>query len=100
MTVPYIGDWGIYIRWPKQREDLRVANITISIREVGAYEHLAPGQLGVEYTDDGGVKLKAGMPGVSNWNKLPYIGGEDPIDDIAYTTPNDIASIFEGGVDQ
>jgi hypothetical protein len=33
--------------------------------------------LGVEYTNNGEVKLKAGMPNVSKWNELPYIGGGD-----------------------
>ena len=77
MTMPYIGEWGLYIRWPEQRENIGVANIKISIRQVDAYEELAPGQLGVEYTEDGKTKLKAGMPNISKWNELPYIIGED-----------------------
>ena len=74
MTVPFIGEWGLYIRWPEQREITKTADIKISIRQVGAYEELAPGQLGVEYTEDGQVKLKVGKPDISKWNELPYIG--------------------------
>lgn len=100
MTVPYIGEWGLYIRWPSQHENTGTANVKISIREVGAYEELAPGQLGVEYTEDGQVKLKAGMPNASKWNELPYIGSEKNTNEavkLSFATANDIASIFEGG---
>lgn len=76
MTVPYLGDWGIYMRWPEGREVTATARVKMSIRVKDEYEELAPGQLGVEYTKDGKVKLKAGMPNKSKWNELPYIGGE------------------------
>lgn len=76
MTVPYLGDWGIYMRWPEQRDTTAVARVKMSIRVKNAYEELAPGQLGIEYTDDGRVKLKAGMPNESKWNKLPYVAGD------------------------
>jgi hypothetical protein len=80
MTVPYIGEWGLYIRWPEQRVDAGTADIKISIRQVDAYEELAPGQLGVEYTEDGQVKLKAGMPNISKWDQLPYIRSGKAVD--------------------
>ena len=76
MTVPYLGDWGIYMRWPEERETTATARVKMSIRVKDAYEELAPGQLGVEYTDGGQARLKVGMPGISKWNNLPYIGGE------------------------
>ena len=78
MTIPYHGKWGLYMRWPEERTSLGIANVKLSIREVGAYEELEPGQLGVEYTEYGEVKLKAGKPGVYKWNLLPYIAGKEP----------------------
>ena len=73
MTVPYIGEWGLYIRWP-DKGTVEIATIKISIRESQAYEELEEGQLGLEYAGDGNVKIKAGIPGVSKWDELPYIG--------------------------
>ena len=77
MTVPYLGDWGIYMRWPEQRENVETARVKMSIRVKDAYEELAPGQLGIEYNDNGRVKLKAGMPHKFKWNELPYINAHD-----------------------
>ena len=79
MTVPYLGEWGIYMRWPEERETPAIARVKMSIRVKDAYEELVPGQLGVEYTEDGKVKLKAGMPGLNKWNELPYIGETNPL---------------------
>lgn len=94
MTIPYHGKWGLYMRWPEERASLGVANVKLSIREVDAYEELAPGQLGVEYTDDGKVKLKAGMPNESKWNELPYIGGEGSV---SFTDDGEGNVVIEGG---
>jgi hypothetical protein len=63
------------MRWPEARETTAVARVKMSIRVKDAYEELAPGQLGVEYTDDGQAKLKVGMPNEAKWDRLPYIGG-------------------------
>jgi hypothetical protein len=48
----------------------------MSLRENWLCEELEEGQLGLEYTSDGQVKLKAGLPGVKKWNELPYIGND------------------------
>jgi hypothetical protein len=47
----------------------------LSIKEIGECETLEPGQLGLEYTDSGKVRLKAGMPNTKKWNELPYLSG-------------------------
>lgn len=38
---------------------------------------LLKGEVGLEFLDNGKVKMKAG-DGVSTWGNLPYIGGDDP----------------------
>ena len=65
-----------FVKWPAEKVGaVKPVPIKIkaSFREVGAYEELEEGQLGLEYTKDGDVKAKAGIPGVSKWNELPYI---------------------------
>lgn len=71
-----------FVKWPAEQVGVTEptpVRIRVSLREVGAYEELEEGQLGLEYTEDGNVKLKAGMPGVSKWNELPYIGSNTNI---------------------
>lgn len=43
IAVQNLENFGLYIRWPEERPITAVAKIKISIREVGAYEELAPG---------------------------------------------------------
>jgi hypothetical protein len=57
------------IRWPEEKAgtvDPVEATLYISIRRPDGCEELEEGQLGIEYTTDGEVRLKAGKPGVSN----------------------------------
>ena len=74
-------NWCVFAYWDNAGENYEYGQglectLTLSFKECNGYEELAPGQLGIEYTNDGKVKLKAGMPGINKWNKLPYIGGE------------------------
>lgn len=77
-------NWCVFAYWNSTGEKYEYGQglectLTLSFKECNGYEELAPGQLGIEYTNDGKVKLKAGMPGINKWNELPYIGGENTV---------------------
>lgn len=73
----YQDDLRWWIQWPEEKIQPEEINIYISVREINAYEELEEGQLGLEYTENGQIKLKAGMPNKSKWNELPYINAHD-----------------------
>lgn len=70
----------LFMKWPAEQVGItppEAIHIRISLREVGAYDELEEGQLGIELTPTNELKLKAGLPGRGNqqkWNNLPYIG--------------------------
>lgn len=68
-----------WVLWPEQLPNTEELHIYLSVREIGANETLAPGQLGVEYTADNKALLKVGMPNTSKWNELPYLNNTDDI---------------------
>ena len=82
----YEGDFAAnppfgFIKWPAEKVGAappELIKIRASFRKVDAYEELEEGQLGLEYTDDGFVKLKAGIPGITKWNELPYLSATSP----------------------
>ena len=70
-----------FVKWPAEKvgvADPVLVKIRYSFREIGVCEELEEGQLGLEYAEDGLVKLKAGMPGTSKWDELPYISATPP----------------------
>ena len=50
--------------------------------EQGSYK-LQKGEAGIEYLDNGKVKIKVGLDGQKSWKELPYLMGADEYDDSA-----------------
>lgn len=66
-----------FVKWPAEKVGIAEpvpVQIRISLREINYYEELEEGQLGLEYTIANTLKIKAGMPGITKWDQLPYLG--------------------------
>lgn len=82
------GEPKIWVSWPNKKSTTAEIKIKISVKEVDAGNELKEGQLGLEYTENGQIRLKAGMPDIKKWNQLPYITSvADPYRDYQSDVP-------------
>ena len=78
ITISSAEDVLCYVAWDAEVL-VDPIEITLSIKKVGEYESLLPGQIGCEYLDENGsAAIKVGPKGSSytgtKWNNIPYVG--------------------------
>lgn len=91
ITISSSEDVLCYVSWGEE-VSVDPIEITLSIKKVGEYESLLPGQIGCEYLDENGsAAIKVGPKNASDaetkWNNIPYVGQVLPTEMYGPTFP-------------